>query len=123
MPLIPFLSGFMEPCHIDDALQGLFSSFNSKTLVKSLSQSLPASTCKRSLNRTNTFGWHEQIANTGCSAVHTGRLAHRENERSQLHRFIHAWGHATEGERVHHERIQIWCKVSDFNSVTYNIAA
>lgn len=34
MPLIPFLSGFMEPCHLGDALQGLFSSLCSKTLVK-----------------------------------------------------------------------------------------
>lgn len=40
-------------------------------------------------------------------AVCSGRLAHGEDERSQLHSVIHARGHATEGERVHHEGVQI----------------
>lgn len=49
-------------------------------------------------------------------AVFTGGLAHREDEGSQLHSVIHAWGHAPEGERVHHERVQIWRQVSGPNA-------
>lgn len=50
-------------------------------------------------------------------AVFTGRLAHREDEGSQLHSFLHAWGHAPKGERVHHERVQIWRKVNAPDSI------
>lgn len=56
-------------------------------------------------------------------AVFTGRLAHREDEGSQLHSFLHAWGHAPKGERVHHERVQIWRKVNAPDSVAYFSAA
>lgn len=71
-------------------------------------------TSKHSPSTTRAFGCPEQRANPGCLAVRTGRLAHGEDERSQLHGFVHAWGHATEGERVHYERVQIWRKVNAF---------
>lgn len=69
------------------------------------------------------FGSPEPRANPGCLAVRAGGLAHREDERSQLHGFIHARGHATEGEGVHYERVPIRRKVNALNSVAYSIAA
>ena len=52
------------------------------------------------------------MTNLNCSGSYLlqhqeeGGLADREDEGGQLHRELHAWRHATEGERRHHERVQ-----------------
>lgn len=40
-----------------------------------------------------------------------GGLADREDEGGQLHGVVHAWRHASEGERVHHEGVPLWIQV------------
>lgn len=123
MPLTPFLSGLVEPCVLQlMSCKDYLLPLAPECLLKCLSVLTSMCLCKHSLSATSAFGCPEQRTNPDCLAVCTGRLAHREDERSQLHSFIHAWGHAAKGERVHHERVQIWRKVSALNGVAYSIA-
>lgn len=47
-----------------------------------------------------------------------GGLADGEDEGGQLHRVLHARRHASEGERVHHEGVQIRSQVTHRDRVT-----
>lgn len=120
MLFINFLSGLVEPCIIQGMLcKDYLLPLVSEHLWKCLSVHT-SSSGQTFWSTSAVFGC---LSRELTQAVFTGRLAHREDEGSQFHSLIHAWGHAPKGERVHHERVQIWRKVSAPKSPAHISAA